>query len=66
VFERLREMAEGRTAVFVSHRYSTVRRADHIVVLQRGHIIEEGTHDALVALGGRYAKNFALQAEGYR
>ncbi len=66
VFERLRELAAGRTAIFVSHRYSTVRRADRILVLDKGQVVEEGTHEALLAKNGRYARNFALQAEGYR
>jgi ATP-binding cassette subfamily B protein len=66
VFERLREVTEGRIAIFVSHRYSTVRRADRILVLSEGRIVEDGSHDELVAKGGRYARNFALQAEGYR
>jgi len=66
VFERLREMAAGRIAVFVSHRYSTVRRADQILVLDHGTIVERGTHADLLALDGRYAHAFRLQAEGYR
>jgi ATP-binding cassette subfamily B protein len=67
VFERLREMAAGRIAVFVSHRYATVRRADQILVLDRGAIVERGTHEELVAIAdGRYAHAFRLQAEGYR
>jgi ABC-type multidrug transport system fused ATPase/permease subunit len=50
----------------ISHRFSTVRAADHIVVLERGRIVEEGDHAALIALRGRYAHLFELQAAGYR
>jgi len=50
----------------ISHRFSTVRMADQIIVLDRGRIVERGTHDQLVALGGRYATLFHLQAQGYR
>ena len=56
----------GRTAVLISHRFSTVRTADRIVVLVDGRVTEEGTHDALVARGGGYAELFELQAAGYR
>ena len=56
----------GRMAVIISHRFSTVRMADRIIVLQHGTVIEEGTHEALLARGGLYAELFALQAEGYR
>lgn len=66
VFERFRELTEGRTAVLVSHRFSTVRMADRIVVMHRGRVEEVGSHDALVQAGGRYAHLFSLQAEGYR
>jgi ATP-binding cassette, subfamily B, bacterial len=66
VFARFRELAEGRTTIVISHRFPTVRMARSIVVLDRGTIIERGTHDELVALGGTYARMFALQAEGYR
>jgi ATP-binding cassette subfamily B protein len=55
-----------RTTIVISHRFPTVRMAHRIVVLEKGSIVEEGTHDALVAAGGRYARMFALQAEGYR
>jgi ATP-binding cassette subfamily B protein len=66
VFLRFSELVAGRMAVLISHRFSTVRMADRIIVLQNGGIVEEGTHDALVARGGLYAELFALQAAGYR
>ena len=66
VFRRFRDLAQGRTAVLISHRFSTVRMADRIVVLEGGRVSEAGTHEALVSLGGRYAELFALQAAGYR
>lgn len=66
VFQRFRELADGRTTIVISHRFPTVRMADRIVVLEQGKVVEEGTHDSLVAAHGRYAKMFELQAEGYR
>lgn len=66
VFRRFAELMRGRMAVIISHRFSTVRMADRIVVLDEGRVAEEGTHDALVAHGGLYAELFALQAAGYR
>jgi ATP-binding cassette subfamily B protein len=65
VFERFRQLAEGRTAILISHRFPTVRMADRIVVIDQGEIVEEGTHEALLANGGRYAELFRLQASGY-
>jgi ATP-binding cassette subfamily B protein len=66
VFRRFAELTKGRMAVLISHRFSTVRMADRILVLQNGRIREQGTHSHLVALGGQYAELFELQAAGYR
>jgi ATP-binding cassette subfamily B protein len=66
VFERFRALSRGRTTIVVSHRFPTVRMADRIVVLEHGAIVEQGTHAELLALGGRYARLFELQARGYR
>lgn len=66
VFVRFNELMAGRMAVVISHRFSTVRMADRIVVLQNGEIVEQGTHDDLVRNDGLYAELFAMQAAGYR
>jgi ATP-binding cassette subfamily B protein len=66
LFSRLQQLAHGRTAIFISHRFSTVRRADRILVFEEGRLIEQGTHEELLALGGRYAELFNLQAASYR
>jgi ATP-binding cassette, subfamily B, bacterial len=66
VFLRFSELTKGRMAVLISHRFSTVRMADRILVLKNGQLVEQGTHEALVALGGLYAELFQLQAAGYR
>ncbi len=66
VFERFREHTERRISIVISHRFSTVRMADQIVVLDGGVIRERGTHEELLSAGGRYATLFALQARGYR
>jgi ATP-binding cassette subfamily B protein len=65
VFQRFRTLAEGRTTFLISHRFSTVRMADRILVLEGGRIIEDGSHQELVAAGARYAHLFSLQAQGY-
>ena len=66
VFARFDDLARGKMALLISHRFSTVRKSDRIVVLEGGQIYEEGTHDELVAHGGRYASLFELQAASYR
>ena len=66
VFERFKDLTEGKTAVLISHRFSTVRMADRILVLEGGTVEEVGTHEELLANGGRYAELFELQARGYR
>lgn len=66
VFEHFRSLTRGRIAILISHRFSTVRMADQIVVLQDGRIIERGSHEELMRLNGHYAHLFSLQAKGYR
>jgi ATP-binding cassette subfamily B protein len=66
VFERFAELTEGKMALLISHRFSTVRMADRIVVLEGGRLIEEGTHDQLMARAGVYAGMFEMQAASYR
>ena len=66
VFARFKSLAAGKTAVIISHRFSTVRMADRILVLEHGGILEQGTHEELLSLRGRYAELFDLQAAGYR
>jgi len=66
VFRRFSELTAGKMALFISHRFSTVRAADRILVLANGKIAEEGTHDQLASLGGRYAEMFEMQASSYR
>jgi len=66
VFQRFKELSEGRTAVLISHRFSTVRMADRILVMHLGGIEQVGTHEELLGSGGRYAELFELQAAGYR
>jgi ATP-binding cassette subfamily B protein len=66
VFERFSELTAGRMAVLISHRFSTVRMADRILVLGGGSVVEEGSHEELLALGGTYSELFSLQAAGYR
>jgi len=66
IFARMKELTEGKMAVFISHRFSTVRLADRIFVLEHGTLIEDGTHGELLGLGGTYADLFNLQAAAYR
>lgn len=66
VFQRFAELTTGKMALLISHRFSTVRMADRIVVIEKGHISEEGRHDELMARRGRYAEMFELQASSYR
>ncbi len=66
VYQRFADLTAGKMAVLISHRFSTVRMADRILVLESGRIAEQGSHGQLVALGGKYAELFELQAAGYR
>jgi ATP-binding cassette subfamily B protein len=66
VFEHFRKLALGRITILISHRFSTVRMADQIAVLEHGRIVERGSHEQLMALNGRYAHLFTLQAKAYR
>ncbi len=66
VFQRFAELTRGKSAVLISHRFSTARLADRIMVLQQGEILEIGTHEDLLVKNGRYAELFELQARGYQ
>ncbi len=65
MFEHFRRLTAGKITILISHRFSTVRRADRIVVIEEGRVTEAGSHEELMALGGHYATLFSLQAEGY-
>lgn len=66
VFSRFQDVLDDKLTILISHRFSTVRKADYILVMRKGEILEHGNHDSLMAENGRYAKLFALQAAGYR
>ena len=66
IFNYFRSLTQNRMVVLISHRFSTVRMADKIVVMANGEIIEQGSHEQLLAAAGRYAHLFALQAAGYQ
>ena len=66
VFEHFRQLSKGRVTILISHRFSTVRMADQIAVLDQGRIVEQGSHEELMKLNGNYAHLFTLQARGYR
>lgn len=66
IFDRIYNSFKGKTTIIISHRFSTVRNADRIIVLDGGKIVEEGSHDKLMRLGGVYATSFKLQAQGYQ
>ena len=66
VFERFQQLTDDQMVILISHRFSTVRMADHILVLDNGQIQERGDHKALLDANGHYARLFSIQAEGYR
>ena len=66
IFQHFKELTAGKMAILISHRFSTVRMADRIVVIQGGQIVEIGSHEELLRMEGTYAQLFSMQAEGYR
>jgi ABC-type multidrug transport system fused ATPase/permease subunit len=66
IFDHFREVTKAQMAILISHRFSTVRMADEIVVLRGGRVVEQGSHDELMEENGTYAHLFTLQAAGYR
>jgi ABC-type multidrug transport system fused ATPase/permease subunit len=66
VFERFRALTQDKIVILISHRFSTVRQADTIAVMEHGTIVEQGTHEELMVLNGRYARLFELQASAFR
>ena len=65
LFDRIRELLRGRSVLLISHRFSSVRSADRIYVLEQGKVVEQGAHEELMRLGGQYAELFTLQARAY-
>ncbi len=65
IFERVLHATRGTTTILISHRFSTVRHADRIAVLEQGRVLEQGTHEELMAAGGRYRDMFTLQASRF-
>ncbi|HRZ29645.1 MAG TPA: hypothetical protein P5052_02715 [Candidatus Paceibacterota bacterium] len=65
IFNNIYKFFKNKTVIIISHRFSTVRNADRIIVIDKGNIAEQGTHEELLKLNGKYAKAFKLQAEGY-
>ena len=63
---RFHDLTRAKATLLISHRFSTIRMADHIVVLDGGRVVEQGSHDQLVAHGGHYARLYAMQAERYQ
>jgi ATP-binding cassette, subfamily B, bacterial len=66
IFNHFRSLTQAKMVVLISHRFSTVRMADKIIVMANGAIIEQGSHEQLIAAAGRYAHLFSLQAAGYK
>lgn len=66
IYKRFAGLSQGKTTIFISHRFSTVRMANHIIVLEKGRLIEEGGHDKLMGMNGQYARMFNTQAERYK
>lgn len=66
IFENVQKLSEDKTVIIISHRFSTVRKADKIIILDEGKIVESGTHEHLMKINGKYAHMFSLQAEGYK
>ena len=66
IFQKFRQLIQGQTAILISHRLSTIKMSDHIYFLENGKIIESGTHQELMQLGGHYAHLFETQAQHYR
>ena len=66
VFQKFADLTQDRLSLFISHRFSTVRTADRIILLSQGRIAEDGTHETLIEAGGMYARLFDVQASSYR